>query len=120
MDWEYIIEEHGSMVWRTVNRVIPDTSAAADCFQRTFISAWEKEGIFVDSQNKTAGRFRLPEQLANEFATDPITQLQQVRSDNAERLTTEVVDGKDAEVFRVRGIKLFGAETAPSGVWLAA
>ena len=41
MDWEHIVEQHGSIVWRTVIRLVPETGDAADCFQRTFISAWE-------------------------------------------------------------------------------
>ncbi len=69
-----------------------------------------KEGLYLDGKSKTAGRFTLHEHLATEFATDPVTQLRQVRSDSAERLGKEVIDGKDAEVFRVHGIKLFGAE----------
>lgn len=41
MDWEQIVEQHSAIVWRTVTRLVPEQADAADCFQRTFISAWE-------------------------------------------------------------------------------
>ncbi len=41
MEWEHIVEQNSSIVWRTVNRLVPETTDAADCFQRTFISAWK-------------------------------------------------------------------------------
>lgn len=41
MDWQRLIEEHSTIVWRTVHRLVPEASDAADCFQRTFFSAWE-------------------------------------------------------------------------------
>jgi RNA polymerase sigma-70 factor (ECF subfamily) len=40
MDWNQIVEQHSSIVWRTVSRLIPEQDDAADCFQSTFISAW--------------------------------------------------------------------------------
>ena len=70
-----------------------------------------RQGLYLDPENKTAGRFTLSEHSATEFATDPIEQLRQVRTDDAERLRKEVVDDKEAEVFRVRGIRLFGTES---------
>ena len=70
-----------------------------------------KECLYLDAKNKTAGRFTMHERVATELATDPIEQLRQVRSDGAERLGKEVVDGTNAELFRIRGIKLFGAES---------
>ena len=79
-----------------------------------------KKGFYLDAKNKTAGRFILHEHLAKEFATDPITQLRQMRADGAERLSKEVVDGKETEVFRVRGINLFGMESdkGETRVWV--
>jgi len=41
MDWDRIVEEYSSIVWRTVTRLVPEQADAADCFQRTFLSAWE-------------------------------------------------------------------------------
>lgn len=69
------------------------------------------KGLYLDATNKTACRFTLHERFATEFATDPITQLRQVKADGAERLNKEVVDGKETEVFRARGINLFGTES---------
>lgn len=69
------------------------------------------QGLYVNPKNKTAGRFSLHEHVAKELATNPITQLREVRTEDAERLRKEVLDGNEAEVFRVRGIKLFGTES---------
>jgi RNA polymerase sigma-70 factor (ECF subfamily) len=41
MDWPQIVEQHGAMVWRIVRRLVNHDSDAADCFQRTFVSALE-------------------------------------------------------------------------------
>lgn len=42
-DWPAIIREHGPLVWRTVSRMLNHEAEAADCFQRTFVSAVEVE-----------------------------------------------------------------------------
>lgn len=42
-DWPAIIREHGPLVWRTVYRMLNHEAEAADCFQRTFVSAVEIE-----------------------------------------------------------------------------
>ena len=39
IDWQLIIEEHGSAVWQTAYRLLGNDADAADCFQETFISA---------------------------------------------------------------------------------
>lgn len=79
-----------------------------------------KNGLYLDAANKTACRFTLHERLATEFATDPIMQLRQVKADGAERLSRAIADGKQTEVFRVRGINLFGTrgEKGEMRVWL--
>ena len=41
MDWPQIVEQHGGMVWRIVRRLVNHEADAADCFQRTFVSALE-------------------------------------------------------------------------------
>ena len=41
MDWPQVIEQHGAMVWRIVRRLVNHEADAADCFQRTFVSALE-------------------------------------------------------------------------------
>jgi RNA polymerase sigma-70 factor (ECF subfamily) len=40
-DWSLILETHGRIVWKTVNRIIDDDDDAADCFQETFLAALE-------------------------------------------------------------------------------
>jgi RNA polymerase sigma-70 factor (ECF subfamily) len=40
-DWSQIVQEHGSLVWRTVYRLLTHDADAADCFQNTFVAAWQ-------------------------------------------------------------------------------
>jgi RNA polymerase sigma-70 factor (ECF subfamily) len=40
-DWSHIVQQHGPLVWTTVNRLLRHDADAADCFQRTFLSALE-------------------------------------------------------------------------------
>jgi RNA polymerase sigma-70 factor, ECF subfamily len=40
-DWSQIVHEHGPMVWRTIDRLLQHEADTADCFQRTFIAAFE-------------------------------------------------------------------------------
>jgi RNA polymerase sigma-70 factor (ECF subfamily) len=39
VDWSQIVEQHGRLVWTTVYRLLRHDADAADCFQRTFLSA---------------------------------------------------------------------------------
>ena len=39
IDWQLIIEEHGTAVWQTAYRLLGNRADAADCFQETFVSA---------------------------------------------------------------------------------
>src|SRR5262245_35714196 len=41
VDWSHIVEQHGPLVWTTVYRLLRHDADAADCFQRTFLSALE-------------------------------------------------------------------------------
>jgi RNA polymerase sigma factor (sigma-70 family) len=43
-DWSKIVNEHGSLVWNTVFRLVNHDADAADCFQRTFLAAFELSG----------------------------------------------------------------------------
>lgn len=38
-DWSKIVQQHGPLVWTTVYRLLRHDADAADCFQRTFLSA---------------------------------------------------------------------------------
>jgi RNA polymerase sigma-70 factor (ECF subfamily) len=40
-DWSKIVEEHGPIVWRAAKRLLRNEADTADCFQRTFVSAFE-------------------------------------------------------------------------------
>src|SRR5262245_24739813 len=39
VDWPQIVQQHGPLVWTTVYRLLRHDADAADCFQRTFLSA---------------------------------------------------------------------------------
>jgi RNA polymerase sigma-70 factor (ECF subfamily) len=39
VDWSDIVQQHGPLVWTTVYRLLRHDADAADCFQRTFLSA---------------------------------------------------------------------------------
>jgi RNA polymerase sigma-70 factor (ECF subfamily) len=41
MDWSQLLEAHGRIVWKTVYRLVDDEAAAADCFQETFVAAFQ-------------------------------------------------------------------------------
>jgi RNA polymerase sigma-70 factor (ECF subfamily) len=40
-DWQAIVREHGPAVWQTAYRLLANHSDAADCFQETFLAAFE-------------------------------------------------------------------------------
>ena len=40
-DWSEVVQQHGPIVWKTVYRILNHEADAADCFQNTFVSAWE-------------------------------------------------------------------------------
>ena len=40
-DWQAIVTEHGPTVWQTAYRLLGNRADAADCFQETFLSAFE-------------------------------------------------------------------------------
>jgi RNA polymerase sigma-70 factor (ECF subfamily) len=41
IDWQIIIEKHGSAVWQTAYRLLGNGTDATDCFQDTFVCALE-------------------------------------------------------------------------------
>jgi RNA polymerase sigma-70 factor (ECF subfamily) len=43
-DWQAIVREHGPAVWQTAYRLLANHSDAADCFQETFLAAFEIAG----------------------------------------------------------------------------
>lgn len=40
-EWSEIIGQHGVVVWKTAYRLLGNDSDASDCFQETFVAAWE-------------------------------------------------------------------------------
>lgn len=40
-EWQTIVTEHGPLVWKTAYRLLADPDDAADCFQETFLAAFE-------------------------------------------------------------------------------
>ena len=40
-DWPLILAEHGPSVWRTVYRLLDHHADALDCYQETFLAAWQ-------------------------------------------------------------------------------
>ena len=40
-DWQSIVRDHGPAVWRTAHRLLANHNDAADCFQETFLAAFE-------------------------------------------------------------------------------
>jgi RNA polymerase sigma-70 factor (ECF subfamily) len=40
-DWRSILAEHGLAVWRTVYRLLDHRADALDCYQETFLAAWQ-------------------------------------------------------------------------------
>jgi RNA polymerase sigma-70 factor (ECF subfamily) len=41
IDWALIVAEHGATVWRTVYRLLDHHADALDCYQETFLAAWQ-------------------------------------------------------------------------------
>jgi RNA polymerase sigma-70 factor (ECF subfamily) len=40
-DWQSIVDKHGGLVWSIAYRLLGNDADAADCFQETFVSAFE-------------------------------------------------------------------------------
>jgi hypothetical protein len=71
-----------------------------------------KECLYLDAHSKTAGRFDLPADMVELWSQkNPMEQLRHVRSEDAEQLGTEVIDGKTAVLFRIRGVKIFEVDS---------
>jgi RNA polymerase sigma-70 factor (ECF subfamily) len=89
MEWSQIVQQHGPMVWRTVYRLVNNEADAADCFQRTFMSALEL------SRRESIGNWRpLLKRIATARALDRLRQ----RGRNANRQAmlpeTDTIDAR--------------------------
>jgi RNA polymerase sigma-70 factor (ECF subfamily) len=78
MDWPQIVEQHGAMVWRIVRRLVNHDSDAADCFQRTFVSALE-----LSLREPIANWGPLLNRLAHARALDRLRERKRLASRNA-------------------------------------
>jgi RNA polymerase sigma-70 factor (ECF subfamily) len=41
IDWQDVVGRHSALVWRTAYRLLGRSEEAADCYQETFLAAWE-------------------------------------------------------------------------------
>jgi RNA polymerase sigma-70 factor (ECF subfamily) len=119
-DWPQIVEQHGPLVWRTAFRLLTNEPDAADCFQRTFVSALElerKEAIrnwpgllrrlatiraleCLRQRRRDASQTTLPEAGAADTRTpDPVEAAE--RGELAEHLRGALaeLDARQAQVF---------------------
>ncbi|HEY2881084.1 MAG TPA: sigma-70 family RNA polymerase sigma factor [Pirellulales bacterium] len=75
VDWPQIVAEHGPLVWRIALRLLDHEADAADCFQRTFVSALE-----VASNQKIRQWPALLRKLATSRALEQLRQRIQQRN----------------------------------------
>lgn len=86
-DWQMIVNEHGPLVWRTAYRLLADHNDAADCFQETFLAAFE-----LAKRQRVRNMAALLTRLATMRAIDRIRQ--RVRHSQRQ---TQVEDWYDVE-----------------------
>src|SRR5438552_14133482 len=75
IDWGKILTEHGSAVWRTVYRLLDHHADALDCYQETFLAAFQ----FAEQQ-VIADWSSLLVSLATRRAMDRLRQRYRARS----------------------------------------
>ena len=107
-DWSDIVRQHGPLVWRTARRLLSHEADARDCFQETFVSAWElscRESIrhwpAVLKRLTTARaleRLRQRYRFRDRSEPWPETPLQDERAPDP---TQSVADGELAEQLRL-------------------
>jgi RNA polymerase sigma-70 factor (ECF subfamily) len=96
LDWSDVVEQHSSIVWRTIHRLIPQTTDAADCFQATFISAWQV------SQKQTIQNWpAMLRCLATARALDRYRQLARHRSRYEILPSQGLIDGRLREPIKI-------------------
>ncbi len=75
IDWGSILAEHGSTVWRTVYRLLDHHADALDCYQETFLAAFQ-----LAEQQVIADWSSLLVSLATRRAMDRLRQRYRSRS----------------------------------------
>lgn len=117
-DWPAVVREHGPLVWRTAFRLLNHDADAADCFQRTFVSAVEltepvRHWPAVLARLATARaleqlrqRYRrrerfaaLPDESPSPVAADPLADAAASELADALRVALAAIDPVQAEVF---------------------
>jgi RNA polymerase sigma-70 factor (ECF subfamily) len=89
-DWSQIVEQHGPAVWRVAVRLLNHEADAADCFQRTFVSA-------LELSRKEAVR-NWPALLKRLVTARAIERLRQRRQDT-DRLTSLPPEAADSKAI---------------------
>jgi len=86
-DWQAIVRDHGPAVWQTAYRLLANHNDAADCFQETFLAAFE-----IACREPVRNIPGLLVRLATTRAIDRLrqrTRLEQRRADSNERQRPE-------------------------------
>ena len=88
--WSKIVETHGPDVWRTAYRLLNDAQDAGDCYQETFLKAFE----YAESRDVTCWPAIL-RRIATTRAMDMLRQRYRrgTRSQSASVLDDDVPDG---------------------------
>ena len=77
------------------------------------------EALFLDTHRKLAESVELDANFAREF-TDPIDQLRRAKSDDAEYIGEEILDGRRTHVYRLDKVDLLGINAdAEMLVWIS-
>jgi RNA polymerase sigma-70 factor (ECF subfamily) len=77
-DWEKIVRRDGPVVWRIVYRLLNNRADADECFQETFLAAWE-----VSRREKVGNWSALLQRLAAARAVDRLRERCRRRSREA-------------------------------------
>jgi RNA polymerase sigma-70 factor (ECF subfamily) len=94
-DWSQVVQQHGPIVWKTVYRLLNHAADAADCFQNTFVSAWELSR--TEAVRNWPG---LLKRLATARAIERLRQRRREASRLAELPDASVIPAKDVSPGR--------------------
>jgi RNA polymerase sigma-70 factor (ECF subfamily) len=100
MDWPKIVEQHGTMVWRIVRRMVSHEADAADCFQRTFVSAWE-----VSRREPVANWGPLLNRLAHARALDRLRERKRLATRSTALVDDQWADSRSPSPSQAAGAK---------------
>jgi RNA polymerase sigma-70 factor (ECF subfamily) len=115
VDWSQVVQQHGPLVWRTVYRLLRHDADAADCFQRTFLSA------LVLSRTQTIRNWpgllqRLGTARALESLRQRLRQAQRLRPLLAEVAVSSATPGPDQSA----AVRELGDQLREALAWLDA